>query len=419
MKVDDKGRIDLRGDGRLLLFQRGEIKSQNWYARIRVPNARRYKTISTKTENQRAAERVALDAYEDLYLHLKGGGSINTKTFKQVFNEWKKSITTMGPTRHGGSWDATIDRVETYALKFFGQMRIDQIKPGDFLDYWAWRKTNFNRKAPTNGTLRRERTSILPVFRFAVKRGYLKEVPDMAAPKAPAERRPTFTQTEWKMFYTTLRKWVKEGEKKATSRDRYVAQQYFLILANTGMRVGELRNLKWNDLRTVPTEDGPRLIANVRGKTGVREVVFQKGSEKYVKRLYDMRSEEVAEQAEKEGKAKADNPKPPYDGLVICHKDGRPIQTMKTSFNAVLKEAKLKAEKDGMTRTVYSLRHFYATMRLSHDTSPFLLAKQMGTSVEMLEKFYGQTISAELAARITKGNQTKVPLPNGKAYPFD
>ena len=105
MKVDDKGRIDLRGDGRLLLFQRGEIKSQNWYARIRVPNARRYKTISTKTENQRAAERVALDAYEDLYLHLKGGGSINTKTFKQVFNEWKKSITTMGPTRHGGSWD--------------------------------------------------------------------------------------------------------------------------------------------------------------------------------------------------------------------------------------------------------------------------------------------------------------------------
>jgi hypothetical protein len=39
----------------------------------------------------------------------------------------------MGPTRHGGSWDATIDRVETYALKFFGQMRIDQIKPGEDL----------------------------------------------------------------------------------------------------------------------------------------------------------------------------------------------------------------------------------------------------------------------------------------------
>ena len=31
-------------------------------------------------------------------------------------------------------------------------------------------------------------------------------------------------------------------------------------------------------------------------------------------------------------------------------------------------------------------------MRLSNDTSPFLLARQMGTSVEMLEKFYGQTV---------------------------
>ena len=56
-------------------------------------------------------------------------------------------------------------------------------------------------------------------------------------------------------------------------------------------------------------------------------------------------------------------------------------------------------------------------MRLSNDTSPFLLAKQMGTYVEMLEKFYGQTVSSALAARISKGNQT-VGDENGKVYPF-
>ena len=43
--------------------------------------------------------------------------------------------------------------------------------------------------------------------------------------------------------------------------------------------------------------------------------------------------------------------------------------------------------------------------RLSHETSPFLLAKQMGTSVEMLEKFCGQTVTSAWAAQITKGNQ--------------
>jgi hypothetical protein len=30
----------------------------------------------------------------------------------------------------------------------------------------------------------------------------------------------------------------------------------------------------------------------------------------------------------------------------------------------------------------------------------------MGTSVEMLEKFYGQTVTSALAAQITKGNQS-------------
>jgi hypothetical protein len=85
--------------------------------------------------------------------------------------------------------------------------------------------------------------------------------------------------------------------------------------------------------------------------------------------------------------------------------------------NALLKFAGVPVERNGGSRTLYSLRHFYATMRMSNDTSPFLLAKQMGTSVEMLEKFYGQTVSSALAARISKGNQT-VGDGNGKVYPF-
>ena len=48
----------------------------------------------------------------------------------------------------------------------------------------------------------------------------------------------------------------------------------------------------------------------------------------------------------------------------------------------------------------------------------FLLAKQMGTSVEMLEKFYGQTVTSSLAAEISKSNQ-KASDRNDKPYPFD
>lgn len=82
---------------------------------------------------------------------------------------------------------------------------------------------------------------------------------------------------------------MKEGEALATWRQRFVTQQYVLVLANAGLRVGELRGLRWSDLRTVHTNDGTCLVAEVRGKTGIREVVFQDGAENYIKRIYDLR----------------------------------------------------------------------------------------------------------------------------------
>jgi integrase len=336
---------------------------------------------------------------------VKSGGSIKTKTFSQVFDEWEQASKTLGPTRQGGSWNTTIERLKKTALPFFGTKRIDMISASDFADYWIWRKNNFRKKKPSNGTIKRERTCLLPMFKFAVSRGYITNVPKSDPPKAKLERRPTFSLDEWQTIYQAARKWVEEGQRLATGRDRFVAWQYFLILANTGMRVGELRNLRWKDLRTVKAGDETRLVAQVQGKTGYRETVFQAGSEVFLKRLYTLRREELDKD-------------PDQIEHVICHKNGTPIQSIKKAFFSLLKFAKVPEEYMGGKRTIYSLRHFYATQRLSHETSPFLLAKQMGTSVEMLEKFYGQTINSKLAAEITKGNQT-MGGETEKEFPFD
>ena len=44
-------------------------------------------------------------------------------------------------------------------------------------------------------------------------------------------------------------------------------------------------------------------------------------------------------------------------------------------------------------------------MRLRQDVNPFQLARQMGTSIEMLEKHYGQIVTSEVAMQITKGTK--------------
>ena len=129
---DSDEKIDVRGDGRIILYKREGLKPPKWQARIRVPNSSGYKIVTTKTDNLKEAERFALDAYEDLYLHVKAGGSIKSKTFGQVFEEWERAVTTMGPTRQGGSWEATIERVRSYALDFFGPKKIDTVRQADF-----------------------------------------------------------------------------------------------------------------------------------------------------------------------------------------------------------------------------------------------------------------------------------------------
>ena len=52
--------------------------------------------------------------------------------------------------------------------------------------------------------------------------------------------------------------------------------------------------------------------------------------------------------------------------------------------------------------------YFYATQRLSEEVSPYLLAKQMGTSVEMLERFYGHVFTSLVAKEITKTKRETV-----------
>lgn len=393
--MPNQEQIDVKGDGRIVLYKRPGLKRPAWQARLRVPGASGYKIVSTRHHSLREAQRFALELYEELYLHVREGGSIHSKTFREVFDEWVLFLHEMRCTQHGGSWEATTDRVRAYALRYFGDRKIETLGAGDFSDFLKWRRSNYSRKAPTAGTLGRERTCLMPLMKFALERGYIRQLPKIERPRSKFERRPTFTFDEWKAIEKLSHDWVEVGRQTAVGRNRYVAQHYFFILANTGMRVGEARGMKWRDLRTIETHDGSRMIAEVSGKTGIREVVFQPGSEKFVENLFDLRREEIGDH-------------PPDDGFVFAHKSGEAIRSFKTAFNSLVRFCDIPFERHGRRRTVYSLRHYYATERLANETNPFLLAKQMGTSVDMLERYYGQTINSQVAAQISRLQGTMI-----------
>ena len=226
------------------------------------------------------------------------------------------------------------------------------------------------------------------------------------------ENRPDFNKSDWEKLYTHMRTWVRTPRKHSNSgepdpklyRERLYLQNYILLLANTGIRIGEMRGLRWLDLDKVEiTEGDERVVFQVTGKTGRRDVIGNAGVEVYIGRLWDHRCQELETQ-------------PDLSEFVFCHPDGKSVGSFKGGFISLLDDCGLRVDSvTGQNRTLYSLRHTYATMRIN--TVPvYQLAVNMGTSVEMIELYYShaRARSPEFAQTITKGNQTT----QGKVLPF-
>jgi len=67
-----------------------------------------------------------------------------------------------------------------------------------------------------------------------------------------------------------------------------------------------------------------------------------------------------------------------------------------------LKSAGVEIDSHGNKRTIYSLRHTYATFRLQDGVHQFILAWNIGTSTAMLEKHYRHASNVASAAELTK-----------------
>ena len=85
-----------------------------------------------------------------------------------------------------------------YAVPFFGNKRIDNIKTSDFMDYLEYRRTHFKKNLPKNDTLIRERSTLLGVFKYAKNKGYLVEIPNFPKPQGDDAKRDTWTVNEYK-----------------------------------------------------------------------------------------------------------------------------------------------------------------------------------------------------------------------------
>lgn len=378
-------------DGAIYLFIRSDYSKPTWFCRLKIPGSVSYIYRSTRSTNEHEAYAFAEKLYNQALVRTLTGEAANPKRLGSIIDGYIQTL-------DGSSSQADHNKVLLLKrLRPFLQGRttneITTVLVSD-INAELVRLSSKNRLSPN--TVRRANSDLKHFFGWCVSRGYIPSTPAFPKIAGDAARRTHFDAADWRKLVRYLREFIKI-ENKAVRRDRTMLINYVLILGNTGIRVGEARTLKWRDVRQIGKNDGKvDVILAVTGKTGPREVVARTPDVKtYLQRIYKLRQAELATDEKPEATVYPDS-------LIFCHRDGTEIGSFKKSFQSLICAAGVETDSYGQKRTIYSLRHTYATFRLHEGVHQFTLARNMGTSVAMLEKYYGHTSNITSADELTK-----------------
>ena len=230
--------------------------------------------------------------------------------------------------------------------------------------------------------------------------GYSGNALDFHPRSTNKERRQGFTHSQWTQLTSYMRRktWLSVGKHsndKRLQRHRLMLQAYVLFMANTGLRVGEARNLRWGDCTFVNAKNElDRMVrvtvASANSKVRKRRTVIgTAGAFSALKRFYDSRKKAV------DFAAKTD--------VIWCDVDGGVIQDFREGFNTLIRDAGVEFDSEGNKLVIYSLRHTYITFRLQKNVDVYQLATNCGTSVAMIEKYYSDARSTDFENELTKG----------------
>jgi integrase len=368
--------------------------SGKWQARYKLRN--KWHRISTKERNADWAGKVACEAYdrarflddEDIVITSKKFGAVAKAVVRQLQDELDGG---------GGKvvYQTYLTVINKYLIPFFEKYNVNSIDYEALQKFNEWREKEMNKK-PRASTITNHNTALNRVLDYAVDMGYMSKIhlPALQNDGTKSEPRPAFTKTEYKTLTSFMTTWCKKGHTQRTKDMRELLRDYVLILANTGMRHGtEALGLKWKDIAWITTDGERYLQFTVDGKTGKRTLIARHNTQDYLERL-QLRNPAISKLS--------------FDALikkrvndeVFKLRDGTTTENLGATFRHLMRDSKLnrKGEKN---KTLYSLRHTYAHFAILEDgIDIYKLSKQMGTSVTMIEQYYGHVTPAHVASKL-------------------
>jgi len=262
-----------------------------WQFRMYVKNARRYVEKSLRTKEQARAEELAEDLYIEIRQDMKLGKSffaISIKEGVQMYLEYRKQdvgVADVGIVE--GRYKTISTHLKHYLDYVNKDAKVSDLGINTLVHYvreneeTSYDKFRSWQKASTS-TIRNEMATINACQRYLFDFKKVASVPRFALPKMPKRRydvneelvrRQTFERDEYESFYKAMRSYVAKKKNHLTDDEyfeRELVRHWILFAANSGLRSGEQRQLRWTDviIDKQKDSDGDVLVrVNVREET--------------------------------------------------------------------------------------------------------------------------------------------------------
>ncbi|MEY3510546.1 MAG: hypothetical protein RI914_1145 [Pseudomonadota bacterium] len=367
-------------DGELVLYRR--TRSLLYQCRFKLADGKwhRFSTRKASIENAIAA---ACDMYDQARYRQRLGLAHRTHTFAQIaaitLAEMRKQID-MSTGKTAVHSYATC--IEKYFLPYFGDKVLEELTHTDVREFELWRDRQMTRK-PKTSTLNNFTMAWNRLIATAVERGYISErvpVPKLTAKGVKGRARPGFSEDEIKHLLAFMETWQHEGVKSVEREMRPLLRDYVEMLLLTGIRHGtEAMGICWRHLEWHTKDDVRYLRIWVDGKTGGRWLIAKHRAVEVLKRLH-ARQQDISVLSFETTFAE----RVPHK--LFRFSDGYQPTSLNGSFKRLMRDSGLLKDGEGQNRTLYSLRHRYATMELLRwGTDIHTLSKQMGNSAAMIE----------------------------------
>ena len=358
------------------LVRRGD--SKKWQAHYKLDALKTWFRRSTNTADVKEATRIAERLWMKATFDQEDGRPVISRRFKPVAEVVLRRLDAeiLAATAKPSARDY-VSAIRLYLIPFYGNYNIDGIKPAVISEFHVWRRERVGRELSGS----------------AQNTG------------ADSDRRAEFSHEELEAMMLHAPKFIADGRTARTKMIRELLAIYVPFMAATGMRAGtEAEFLEWRHIDVEVRDGQPVLHFRLqRGKLGARNFVAHNSCWLLLERLRQLSPDLVSMTLDEVLKKRLPH-------RLFRLSDGSVPDNWNKPFRQWLEGASLlNCPVTGKERSLYSLRHYYATQRLLEGIPIHDLSQQMGTSVLMITKHYSHLTSlmkAKQFAGVVDANAT-------------